>query len=43
MDMAEENAFSRVPLGVHIKIDCTEGYRLGYEISNAVNNYSLTE
>lgn len=41
-DMAEENAFSRIPLGVHIKMDCTEGYRLGYEISDAVNDFSLT-
>lgn len=42
-EMAEENAFSRVPFGVHIRIDCTEGYRLGYEISDAVNDYNLTE
>lgn len=41
-DMAEENAFSRIPLGVHIRMDCTEGYRLGYEISDAVNDFSLT-
>lgn len=40
-EMAKENAFSRIPLGVHIRIDCTEGYRLGYEISDAVNDYSL--
>ncbi|MBQ4805590.1 vanadium-dependent haloperoxidase [Aquimarina sp. MMG015] len=40
-EMAEENAFSRIPLGVHIRIDCTEGYRLGYEISDAVNRYRL--
>ncbi len=40
-DMAEENAFSRVPFGVHIRMDCTEGYRLGYEISDAVNNFNL--
>jgi hypothetical protein len=41
-DMAEENAFSRIPLGVHIRMDCTEGLRLGYEISSAVNNYDLS-
>jgi hypothetical protein len=41
-DMAEENAFSRIPLGVHIRMDCTEGLRLGYEISDAVNNYDMT-
>lgn len=27
--MADENAFSRIPLGVHFKMDCTEGIRLG--------------
>ncbi len=41
-EMAEENAFSRIPLGVHIRMDCTEGLRLGYEISDAVNNFDLT-
>ncbi len=40
--MAEENAYSRIPLGVHIRMDCTEGLRLGYEISNAVNNLDLS-
>nr|WP_321233592.1 vanadium-dependent haloperoxidase [uncultured Psychroserpens sp.] len=40
-DMAEENAFSRIPLGVHMRIDCTEGYRLGYEIADAVNGFNL--
>lgn len=40
-DMAEENAFSRIPLGVHIKMDCEEGLRLGYEISGAVNKLKL--
>ena len=40
-EMAEENAYSRIPLGVHIRMDCTEGLRLGYEISDAVNNLSL--
>lgn len=39
--MAEENAFSRVPLGVHVRMDCTEGIRLGYEISAAVNDLDL--
>ncbi|MGK0324519.1 MAG: hypothetical protein ACJAR4_002571, partial [Psychroserpens sp.] len=41
-EMAEENAFSRIPLGVHMRMDCTEGYRLGYEISDAVNGFDLT-
>ncbi|MEM6721333.1 MAG: vanadium-dependent haloperoxidase [Bacteroidota bacterium] len=40
-DMAAENAFSRIPLGVHIRMDCTEGLRLGYEISDAVNAFNL--
>lgn len=39
--MATENGFSRIPLGVHIEMDCTEGLRLGYEIADAVNNYNL--
>ncbi|MEM7187849.1 MAG: vanadium-dependent haloperoxidase [Bacteroidota bacterium] len=40
-DMAEENAFSRVPFGVHIRMDCTEGLRLGYEIADAINDFNL--
>ena len=40
-DMAEENGYSRIPLGVHIRMDCTEGLRLGYEISDAVNQLDL--
>lgn len=28
-EMAEENAFSRIPLGVHVRMDCVEGLRLG--------------
>jgi hypothetical protein len=27
--MFEENAYSRIPLGVHIRMDCSEGLRLG--------------
>ncbi len=41
-EMVEEVAFSRVPLGVHMRIDCTEGIRLGYEISAAVNAFDLS-
>ncbi|MDO1502373.1 vanadium-dependent haloperoxidase [Winogradskyella maritima] len=41
-DMAEENAYSRVPLGVHCSMDSTEGLRLGYEISDAVNGLDLS-
>ncbi len=40
-EMAEENAFSRIPLGVHIRMDCVEGLRLGYEISDAVKTFNL--
>ncbi len=40
--MARENAFSRIPLGVHIRMDCTEGLRLGYEISDGINAYDLS-
>lgn len=27
--LAEEDAYSRIPLGVHIRMDCSEGLRLG--------------
>jgi len=40
-EMAEENGYSRLPLGVHMEMDCAEGLRLGYEISDAVNTYTL--
>ena len=39
--MAEENAYSRIPLGVHIKMDCDEGLRLGHLIAARVNAYKL--
>ena len=39
--MASENAFSRIPLGVHIRMDCAEGLRLGYEIADGINEYDL--
>ena len=42
-DMAYENAFSRIPLGVHIEMDCSEGLRLGYEIADAINEYDLSK
>ncbi|MEP6647966.1 MAG: vanadium-dependent haloperoxidase [Saprospiraceae bacterium] len=28
-ELAEEDAYSRIPLGVHIRMDCSEGLRLG--------------
>jgi len=40
-DMAAENAYSRIPLGVHMRMDCDEGLRLGYEIADAINNIDL--
>jgi len=40
--MAYENAFSRLPLGVHMSMDCEEGLRLGYEIADAVKNLDLS-
>lgn len=39
--LAEENAFSRLPLGVHMRMDCAEGLRLGYEIAEGVNGLVL--
>lgn len=42
-EMAEENAYSRIPLGVHMRMDCTEGLRLGYEIADAINDFDLTD
>lgn len=36
-EMAQENAWSRVPLGVHYRMDAEEGYRYGTEIGRVVN------
>ncbi len=36
-EMAQENAWSRVPLGVHFRMDAEEGVRYGTEIGRAVN------
>lgn len=35
--MADENAYSRIPLGVHFRMDCEEGLRMGYVAGAAVN------
>lgn len=35
--MANENAFSRIPLGVHYRMDCVEGLRLGYLVGKKIN------
>lgn len=37
-EMALENAWSRVPLGVHFRMDAEEGMRYGTEIGRSVNN-----
>ena len=39
--MINENAFSRIPLGVHMRMDCEEGVTLGSQISEAINEYRL--
>ncbi len=39
--VGEENAYSRIPLGVHPRFDCTEGLRLGKLIGTNAVNYSL--
>lgn len=39
--MAEENAYSRIPLGVHFKMDADEGVRHGYAIGKKVNQLPL--
>ncbi|MFZ2898321.1 MAG: vanadium-dependent haloperoxidase [Saprospiraceae bacterium] len=36
-DMAYENGWSRVPLGVHFWMDCEEGIRFGTDIGREVN------
>lgn len=36
-EMAVENAYSRIPLGVHYRMDCDEGLRIGKIIGNKVN------
>ncbi|MBK8922327.1 MAG: vanadium-dependent haloperoxidase [Saprospirales bacterium] len=37
-EMAQENAWSRVPLGVHFRMDAEEGVRYGTVIGRHVNN-----
>ncbi|MEY4926423.1 MAG: hypothetical protein RI894_859 [Bacteroidota bacterium] len=39
---AKENAFSRIPLGVHIRQDADEGLRLGYLAAQRVNSLPWT-
>ncbi len=40
-EMAEENAYSRIPLGVHFRMDAVEGVRHGYAIGRRVNELPL--
>ena len=37
MDAGVENAYSRLPLGVHFRMDCDEGLRLGYLASKRIS------
>ncbi len=37
-EMAQENALSRIPLGVHFRMDCETGIDLGYLCGRRVNN-----
>lgn len=39
--MMEENAYSRIPLGVHPRFDCDEGLRLGKLVGNNAVKYAL--
>ncbi len=36
-EMAHENAYSRMIMGVHYKQDCDEGLRLGFEVGDIIN------
>ena len=36
-EMAEENAYSRIPIGVHFKMDSDAGLELGYGIGKKIN------
>lgn len=40
-EASEENAYSRIPMGVHLRSDCDEGLRLGREVGLKVKNYNL--
>jgi len=40
-EMARENAFSRVAIGVHYRMDCEEGLRLGKIIGQQIANLPL--
>lgn len=40
-EMAYENAYSRIPLGVHLRMDCDEGLRLGGVLGKIHNQLHL--
>lgn len=40
-EMANENAFSRILIGLHTRMDCDEGLRLGNSIGNQINQIDL--
>lgn len=40
-EMAEENAYSRLPLGVHFLMDATSGVELGYSVADKVNRLRI--
>ena len=40
-ELGEENAYSRIPLGVHPRFDCEEGLRLGRVVAQKVSNINL--
>ncbi len=42
-EMAQENAYSRVDLGVHYRMDSEEGLRMGYAIGRKVNLLTWTK
>lgn len=39
--LAGENAYSRIPLGVHFRMDCAEGLRIGNEVGKQTTSISL--
>lgn len=41
-EMARENAFSRLPLGVHFRADCEEGLRLGSAIGKKISQLPVS-
>jgi hypothetical protein len=38
-NMAYENAYSCIPLGVHYRMDCEKGLRIGYAIGKKINAF----